>query len=410
MVKMINKFRKRLLVTALAASMVITPVMSLQAAPNIDNIKKNKAAAEKEAADLKTQINDIAGKLVTLESELVDTGEKIIKAEGDLKAAKKKEAKQYDDMKLRIQYMYEAGDSSVLTSLLESKSLSEFVNRAQYAQDVHTYDRKQLEEYVATKNKIAKLKDELVAQQAKLEKSQTDFEKQQDRLNKLYDAKNVEIKDLNKELQEAIRKAAEEEERRRKAAAEAKRREEARKAAEREAARRAEAAARRHQNNNSGSQTSNAAGNTERNTNNNTNGNTNNANSGAGQVTPARPEPKPVPTLGNTGTASAIVSAAYSQMGVPYVWGGTSPGSGLDCSGLVQYCHRVAGINIGRTSWAQGGGGRPVSDPQPGDIVYYGGHVGIYIGGGNMIHAPQPGECVKISNVNYRAHSFVRYW
>ena len=107
--------------------------------------------------------------------------------------------------------------------------------------------------------------------------------------------------------------------------------------------------------------------------------------------------------------AQKIVDAAFSQMGVPYVWGGTSPGRGLDCSGLVQYCYRQAGISIGRTTWDQGPGGTTVTSPKPGDIVYYGSHVGIYIGDGKMVHAPQPGEVVKISNVNYRAHTYVRY-
>ena len=112
---------------------------------------------------------------------------------------------------------------------------------------------------------------------------------------------------------------------------------------------------------------------------------------------------------GNAAVGQAIVNAAYSQQGVPYVWGGTSPGVGLDCSGLVQYCHRVAGISIGRTSGAQGGGGVAVSSPQPGDVVCYSGHVGIYIGGGQMIHAPEPGDVVKIASV-YGSPWYRRYW
>ena len=112
---------------------------------------------------------------------------------------------------------------------------------------------------------------------------------------------------------------------------------------------------------------------------------------------------------GNTATAQAIVSAAYSQLGVPYVWGGTTPGVGLDCSGLTQYCHRVAGISIGRTSQVQGGGGKAVSSPQPGDLVCYGTHIGIYIGNGQMIHAPHTGDVVRVANV-YGSPWYRRYW
>ena len=99
-------------------------------------------------------------------------------------------------------------------------------------------------------------------------------------------------------------------------------------------------------------------------------------------------------------SADAIVSAAYSQLGVPYVWGGTTPGVGLDCSGLTQYCYRQAGISIPRNTEAQYAQGKKIalSEAQPGDILYRTGHVGIYIGGDRYIHAPHRGEVVKIAS------------
>lgn len=111
----------------------------------------------------------------------------------------------------------------------------------------------------------------------------------------------------------------------------------------------------------------------------------------------------------NNETAQKIVDAAYSQLGTPYVWGGTSPNVGLDCSGLTQYCHRVAGLYISRTSGPQGTNGMVVSSPEPGDIVCYSGHVGIYIGDGYMIHAPQPGDVVRKQKV-FGHPWYVRYW
>ena len=112
---------------------------------------------------------------------------------------------------------------------------------------------------------------------------------------------------------------------------------------------------------------------------------------------------------GNTSVAQTIVNAAYSQLGVPYVYGGTTAGVGFDCSGLVQYCHAVAGISLPRTSQAQGGCGIAVSDPQPGDLVCYGSHIGIYIGNGQMIHAPHTGDVVKIASV-YGSPWYRRCW
>lgn len=85
------------------------------------------------------------------------------------------------------------------------------------------------------------------------------------------------------------------------------------------------------------------------------------------------------------------------------------PGQGLDCSGLVQYCHSVAGISVGRTSQVQGGGGKAVSNPQPGDVVCYGSHVGIYLGNGQMIHAPRTGDVVRVASV-YGSPWYRRYW
>ena len=97
---------------------------------------------------------------------------------------------------------------------------------------------------------------------------------------------------------------------------------------------------------------------------------------------------------------------ALKAVGVPYHWGGSSPSSGFDCSGLVYWAYEHVGVSLPHSSYALAGVGRRVKHLRPGDLLFfYGyGHVGIYIGHGRMVHAPHTGtrvQVVKLGRSNY---------
>ncbi len=123
-------------------------------------------------------------------------------------------------------------------------------------------------------------------------------------------------------------------------------------------------------------------------------------------------------TTGTTATAAAagasaetaVVQAATNYLGVPYLWGGTDPAKGLDCSGFTQRVFADVGITIPRTSSQQATAGTAVAslaDARPGDLVFFDNsssragidHVGIYLGNGKMIASPQEGDVVKVQDV-----------
>ena len=115
---------------------------------------------------------------------------------------------------------------------------------------------------------------------------------------------------------------------------------------------------------------------------------------------------------GTAGSASegAVVAEARKYLGVPYLWGGTDPAKGLDCSGFTKLVYGNLGIELPRTSSQQATAGTAVAslaDARPGDLVFFDhdgsrpgiDHVGIYVGDGKMIAAPQAGEVVKVQDV-----------
>ncbi|MEU2040596.1 C40 family peptidase [Nocardia niwae] len=115
------------------------------------------------------------------------------------------------------------------------------------------------------------------------------------------------------------------------------------------------------------------------------------------------PGPAPLPFAAPKSSGDIALDAALSKVGSPYVYGAAGPNS-FDCSGLVQWSYRQAGVELPRTSGAQLAAGSPVSldDLRPGDLVsFYGGsHSGLYAGDGNVVHASTSGQPVKVAPIS----------
>lgn len=373
-----NKHGIRLITAVVTSSMIVTPVL---AAPSVDDLKKEKAAKQSEVSSLQSQLTTLMGKVNTLESELIQTGEDITKAQGDLEVAQEKEKEQYAAMKKRIKYMYEAGNDSAFETLVTSEDFTDLLSKAEYVQNVHSYDRKQLQEYVETKQQISDLKDSLEKDQKELESKQVEYEKQGDNLNNLITSKSAEVANLDSEIQAAAEAAA-------------------REAAERAAREAAEKAAKEAERQQAAASNNNAASTSNRNNTTSNRNNTTSSSSSSSSSAPAATKPSnsssSTTTSGTNANGGSIVSRAYSQLGKPYVWGAYGPNS-FDCSGFVSYCLTGSYSRLGTTltfmGWTR------VSNPQPGDVVTTATHCGIYIGNGQMIHAPHTGDVVKVGPV-----------
>ena len=334
-----KKIGRAFLISLLVSATFVTSVFAV---PSESELRQDKAEAQEKIEKLENEMTYVMSKINETEMELVEVGQAIIRANEELTEAQELEKVQYEAMKRRIVAMYENGNSSMVEMILESGSIAEMLQHAENVQTIHAYDRKQLEEYVSTKEKIGTLKASLEEDMAAIEKKQKAYEEDKADLNSMIAELEEEVDDIDAKIRAAAAAA---------------------------------------------SQASRPQG-----------GSSNNS-SGSSYVPPS-----------GTGGGAAIVAEAYKYMGVPYVWGGQSY-SGVDCSGLVLLAHRAIGVGLAHYSGSQGSGGRAVSraEAQPGDVVCYPGHVGIYVGNGMMIHAPQTGDVVRVVSV-YGSPWFRRYW
>ena len=129
----------------------------------------------------------------------------------------------------------------------------------------------------------------------------------------------------------------------------------------------------------------------------------------ATQTAAAAAAPAPAASVPASAKGSAIAEIAARQVGVPYVYGGTTP-AGFDCSGFTSYVFAQVGISLPRTSSAQRGAGTVVSasEARAGDLIWTPGHISIYLGDGMQVDAPRPGKTIQIRSIWQSNPTFIR--
>ena len=389
--------------------------------------------------DLGAQIESLNAEIASLDQDLVNTmvnievlntdisnkEAEIQKTRKNLKRAKANKEKQYEAMKLRIQYLYENGGSN---------DLSELLNKAEYTQKMYKYDRDALNKYVETIKEIKTLGVQLNGEKAELEDMKAEQEANQANLEVQISEKQSAANNASNEIAYAQQQANEYAALLEEQTAEIQRLEAERIAAEEEARRQAEAeaaaaaaAAEEANNQEEDTDAEDADGEedyTEEDGTYEEDGSEDVVTDEYGNVidedntvedTDYSESGSTDSSVSYSGSGSSVADYATQFVGNPYVYGGTSLTNGADCSGFVQSVYANFGVSLPRTSYDQMNVGTEVSysEAQPGDLICYGGHVAIYLGGGRIVHAsnsaPYPAGGIKISdNAAYRTILSVR--
>lgn len=372
-------------------------------ASSISEIKKQQAEDQKKLNNVQGQIGGLQGKqqeigeeideldesvvqiiasVDLIKEEIVDKEAQIIVTQAEYEEAKRQEEEQYEAMKLRIKFMYEQGEISYLQIFLTSESYGDMVNKADYVEQLYAYDRKMLEEYQAAKEYVQQVWNRLEDEKSELEASKHELEEEQAYMEELLEEKKLEYDNYNVQIAKAKQEAAAYKTRIKQQTAQIKKlEEEERKKREEEERKRREAETAASGGSSSSSSSSSSGG--------------------GGSVS--------IPS-GGSASGQSIASYACQFIGNPYVAGGTSLTNGADCSGFVWRVYKDKGYSIPRTSWEIRNAGSEVSysSAQPGDVICYAGHVGIYIGNGNIVHASTERTGIKITSATYKSILSVR--
>ena len=345
-------------------------------------LEGKKDAVEEEIDALDSNLIELMSSISILEEEIETKKEEIVQAQENLDAAIAKEREQYDAMKKRIRFMYEKGETTYAQLLFEAKNISDMMNKADYIEKLYEYDRRLLKEYQEVCEEVAALKEVLEEEKADLEEEEYQLKEEQAALEEALDEKKAEAANYDVQIAQIRQSAAAYKALIKQQTAQIKQleAEEAARKAREEAERKAKEK----------------------------------------QQTSSTPTQKPgvastqVVSMINSAPGSSkgkeIASYACRFIGNPYVAGGTSLTNGADCSGFTQAVYRDFGISIPRNSTSQRSFGTGVSytDAQPGDLICYAGHVGMYIGNGYIVHASTQRTGIKITPATYREILAVR--
>ena len=420
---------------------------------SIWNLEQKTAALQEEINQADAQLVDVMVAIDVLKEELEAKKAEITQTKEDLEAAEKDRDKQYADMKLRIQYIYEnGGDGAWIQMVLNADDISSMLNKAEYTQKLYDYDRESLENYVAVVKQVTDLGNQLESEKADLEVMKADYEEQQATLETILAEKkaasadyenqiavaqeqaqayraliqqqSAEIQAIQAEKQRAAEEAA------RKAAEEAAQKEAA-KAAQRQAQQDdADDDASISQQDNEDSDSSSYSDNNDSSDSSSYDDDDNDGgssssssasdsyddssyddNSSSSDSGSSDSSSEESAAVSYSGTGQSVVDYACQFVGNPYVWGGSSLTSGADCSGFIMSVYARFGVSLPHSSASMRSCGVSVSYSQamPGDIICYSGHVAIYMGGGAIVHASNAKDGIKISgNAAYRTILSVR--
>lgn len=355
----------------------------------INNIEQEQAQLQSEIDALDAELVNVILQLSTLEEELAVKQDELAQTEEELEQAKKDEKNQYEAMKLRIRFMYEKGDTAMLTSILESKSIAELLNRVEYVNEVYDYDRNLLTEYKNTKEQVAALTEQQKQEIAALEQKQAEFQTAEANYRAMIDRKQGEVANFGEMLAQAQELAAQYQDTinaqeaiiaEENARIERERQERERQAREQEELARREREQRANAGGNTGGGSTGGGGVSDG------GGNTGGGESGGGSTGGGGDKN---PGYSTNVSGSAVVQYALGFVGNPYVWGGKDPNTGADCSGFTSYVYAHFGISIPSYSYSQRSVGKEVSyaNAKAGDLICYAGHVAIYMGNGQIVHA-----------------------
>ena len=339
----------------------------------MENLVQEQEGIANDMEEVQGAIVELIASISMIEDDIETKQSEIAQAELDLAAAQKQEQEQYEAMKLRIQYMYEKGETSYLALLLEASSFQSILNSADYIEQMYAYDRRMLTEYENTRQQVEELKENLELEYAELEVSKAEYELEKAGLEEALGELATLSQDYELQLSKAKQQAEVYKSKIKKQNAEIKKLEE-------EAARKAREEAERL---------------------------------AAMQNKPigtAKVDTASIMAANGSAKGKEIAIYACGFVGNKYVWGGTSLTKGADCSGFTQSVYKAFGYKIPRTSYQQRSAGKAVTyaEAQPGDLICYAGHVAMYIGNGKIVHASSAKTGIIIGYATYKPILAVR--